>query len=92
MQEEQTKISESVYEIAIGALQAQLKRMFVLCVILIIALVGTNLGWFIYEQQFEEIVTETIEASSDSGDAYGTIVSGDDSEVNYGIKGKGDEN
>lgn len=85
------KISESAYEIAVGSLQAQSKRLFIVWIITFVALIGTNAGWMWYESQFEETVTETIEASSDSGDAYGTIVSGDDSEVNYGIKGESNE-
>ena len=57
-----------------------IKRLWVLCIILIIALLGTNAGWLWYESQFEyyEITQEAAaDGSSDislqnvSGDYYG---------------------
>lgn len=81
------KITETTYEIAIGSLQAQGKRLFILCVILIVALIGTNGAWIWHEAQYVDSVTETVEATSDSGDVYGTIT-GDNSEVRYGITGE----
>ena len=33
------------------------KRKFIIIVILIIALIGTNVGWLIYESQFETVET-----------------------------------
>lgn len=42
------------------------KRLWVLILVLIIALVGTNAGWIAYESQFQtETVTETYNAESD---------------------------
>ena len=42
------------------------KRLWVIVLVLIIALVGTNAGWLYYENQFEEVVvTQEIEASAD---------------------------
>ena len=47
--------------------------------------IASWVGFIYYEQQFEDVVTETVEAYAENGgDAYGTIVSGDNSEVNYG--------
>jgi len=43
----------------IHASRAQ-RRWFVICIVLIAALIASNLGWIIYESQFET-VTETIE-------------------------------
>lgn len=39
-------------------------RMSVICIILILALIGTNAGWIYYEHQFED-VTVTQEAMAD---------------------------
>lgn len=51
----------------------------------VILLVGSNVGWLIYESQFVDEITETVEATAEGdGDAYGTIISGDNSEVHYG--------
>ena len=42
------------------------KRLWVIVLVLIIALVGTNAGWLYYENQFEEVVvTQEVEASAD---------------------------
>ena len=35
--------------------------MFWTIIILIVALVGTNLAWLIYESQFETITSDTVE-------------------------------
>lgn len=35
------------------------KRWFIISIILLIALVGTNVGWLIYESQFETVVEES---------------------------------
>lgn len=43
-------------------LKKSAKRWFIISIILLIALVGTNIGWLIYESQFETI-TETEETT-----------------------------
>lgn len=49
--------------------------LFTLCIILIVALIGTNLAWLIYEKQFETVQETTeetymydLEQESESGD------------------------
>ena len=50
------------------------KRLWIIIIILIVALVGTNAGWIIYESQFS--VTETtIDQQVDTGDGT-AVVSG----------------
>lgn len=62
------------------------KRSFVLILILIVALVGSNLAWTIYESQFEDVVTTTeIEAQQDGSGV--NIVGGGD--VDYGAESEG---
>ena len=62
------------------------KRQFVVILILIIALVGSNLAWIVYENQFEDVVTTTeIDAQQDGGGV--NIVGGGD--VNYGAESEG---
>lgn len=59
-----------------------IKRLWVLCIILIVALLGTNAGWIYWENQFEDVVvTQDVEATADGesdlnlntigGDFYG---------------------
>lgn len=60
-------------------------KAFIIIIVLILLLFGTNAGWLAYESQYVDEVTETIETSADGGgNAYGTIISGDNSGVNYG--------
>lgn len=52
------------------------KRLWIIIIILIIALVGTNAGWIIYESQFSEVATETtVDQHVDTGDGT-AVVSG----------------
>lgn len=54
------------------------KWLLALCIIIFIALVGTNAYWIWYESQFEDVVV-----TENSQDGTGTnIISGED--VNYG--------
>ena len=48
------------------------KRLWIIIIILIIALVGTNAGWIIYENSFETYYVEQ-DVQTDSGDS---VVSG----------------
>lgn len=59
-----------------------IKRLWILCLVLIIALLGTNAGWLYWENQWEDVVvTQDVEATADGdsdlnlntigGDFYG---------------------
>lgn len=50
------------------------KRLWIIIIILIVALVGTNAGWIIYESQFSKVVT-TVEQQVDTGEGT-AVVSG----------------
>lgn len=56
-----------------------IKRVWILCIILIVALIGTNAGWLYYESSFEDIsVTQEVEATSDgNSDLHLNTVGGD---------------
>lgn len=60
------KISyEAASEILVAAMERQVKRLFILCIIMFIALVGSNIAWIVYENQFQDVVTETYTAETD---------------------------
>lgn len=42
------------------------KRNFAIIVILLVALVGSNIAWLIYESQFETVVDETVQTVESS--------------------------
>lgn len=76
-----------VFEGEMARLERIIRRMFVLLIITICFLVGTNAYWIWYENQFEEVVTTTqdVQQKVDSGD-------GGDAIINDGvhINGNGD--
>jgi hypothetical protein len=69
-----------VHESEVARLERTIKRLFIICVLLIIVAVGTNAYWIWYEAQFEDIVT-TVTQDLDSGDG-GTAIINDGVHVN----------
>lgn len=55
------------------------KRLWIVILVLIVCLVGSNIGWLVYESQFAEVVTTTeIDAEQDGN--YNFVSGGD---LNY---------
>lgn len=48
-----------VYETQQERSDKQHRRLFILCIILVIALIASNLAWIIYESQFETVEEDT---------------------------------
>lgn len=59
----------------LSELKKTTKRWFVVSIILLIALVGTNVAWLIYESSFET-VTETQTVEQHQEDTYNSNMSG----------------
>lgn len=58
-------------------------RLWAIIIILIIALIGTNAGWLVYEAQFvEESISTEIDAEQDG--TYNFVSGGD---ITYGAEG-----
>ena len=64
------------YESQMARMERVIKRMFILIVILLVLLFGTNACWLWYESQFEEVVTTTQEVTQDvdSGDGGDAVI------------------
>lgn len=79
-------------EVFTATLERTIKRLWVLCIILIVALIASNGAWIYYESQFENVVTTTtIDTNTKGGgDAFGVI--GDNNEVNSDGKDKDNKN
>jgi len=76
-----------VHESDMARQERTIKRLWILCIIIIVLLVGSNGAWILYESQFMDETT-TIEADAgDGGNALGIV--GNDNEVDYG---KGENN
>lgn len=79
----------SVHESDMARAERSNKRLWVIVIILIFALILSNAAWVYYESQFEDVVTTTQEVQQDTrsggsnnfvgGDYYGTA----DGENNY---------
>ena len=58
------------------------RRLWILCIILIILLVATNAMWIYYESQFEDTVTTTQTVTQDVDTGNGTAIINDGVHVN----------
>jgi len=59
-----------------------IKRLWVLCIILILLLAGSNAAWFYYENQFEDAVTTTQTVTQDVDTGNGAAIINDGVHVN----------
>lgn len=86
----------AVYEMEQAKSERTSKRLIAVIVLLILLLVGSNIGWLIYESQFETIETTTQEViqEADNGENHfigGDIVGETDSE-NHNNQTESEEN
>lgn len=69
--EKKTISNETAHEIIVAVMERQVKRLFILCIILFIALVGTNAYWIWNENQYVDEVTVTQETPSGNNNYVG---------------------
>lgn len=88
MDEKTAMIPYFAHEGEMAGMERANKRLWILLIILIVCLVGTNAGWIIYEGQFEEeTYTESYEAQADNNS--NAILNAGEGDVNfYGGEGK----
>lgn len=60
------KIPFIAYESGMARLERTIKRLWILAIILVILLVGSNVAWIYYESSMEEITEITQDAEWDS--------------------------
>lgn len=46
-----------VHESSMARAERQAKRLIAIIILLIVLLVGSNIGWLVYESQFEDVIT-----------------------------------
>ena len=85
LDEVQIKVEQNTLALEmLRELKKSAQRKFIIIVILIIALIGTNVGWLIYNSQFE-IVADTEETIVDGGNGVATYLENSNSgDINYG--------
>ena len=75
-------VSYIVFESTIARFDRVIKRLWVIILILVFLLLGTNLAWLYYESQFEEVTettTTTQEVTQDTKDGGDNSFIGGDS-------------
>lgn len=86
--DESVMIPYFVHEGEMSRAERTNKRMWILVIILIVALIATNLGWIIYENQYSDVVKTTeIEAEQDG--SYNFVSGGD---LSYGTESQNQGN
>jgi hypothetical protein len=84
MMEEKSLALEMLQE-----LKAQSKRWFIISIIELILLIGSNVGWWIYESQFETVAdteTTTIDGGENGIATY--LENSESGDINYGENNK----
>lgn len=65
--EKKTISNETAHEILVAVMERQVKRLFILCIILFIALVGTNAYWIWNNSRYEDVVTTVTQETTSEG-------------------------
>lgn len=79
------------HQSAVARQERQIRRMWIVILFLICALIGTNLAWIIYENSFEEVVT-TEEIIVDADDNVNANYIGQDGNIYNGEDNSKEEN
>ena len=70
-----------VHEQMMARMERINKRLFIFCMVCLIALIGTNAYWVYYENSFEDVVTTVTQDSLDGNNNY----IGNDGDITNGI-------
>lgn len=69
--DENRTIPYIVFESTTARQERTIRRLWILCIILIVSLLGTNAGWIYYENQFTDTeVTQEV----DTGEGSATVI------------------
>ena len=96
MEQEQNKevkmIPYFAHEGMMARMERTVKRLWILCIILIVLLASTNCAWIWYEMQFEDVVTTTEVTQDVDSDDGGDAVINDGVHINGESTTNGEEN
>lgn len=76
-----------VHESAMARAERSAKRLWVVIILLIVLLVGSNGAWLWYESQFETV--ETVEVTQENADGYNNYIGNDGDITNGETNNKG---
>ena len=75
-----------VHEATVARQERQIKRMWIALIVAIAMLFASNIGWLIYENQFETVETnETVIEATQDGEGINIVGGGD---INYDSESK----
>ena len=77
MDENNLSVPYIVHEGDMARLERTNKRLWILSIMLVLLLVGTNAGWTWYENQFQEVETVTtqeVDQDVDTGNGDATVI------------------
>ena len=69
------------HEFAMARAERQSKRLVAVIILLILLLVGSNIGWLVYNSQFE-VVEESTVVTQENADGYNNYIGNDGDIVN----------
>ena len=69
---ENVSVPYLVHESVLARMERTIKRLWILCIVLIVLFVGTNAGWLYYESQWEDVVV-----TQENADGYNNYVGND---------------
>lgn len=66
-----TSVPYVVHESSMARAERQAKRLIAIIILLIVLLVGSNIGWLVYENSFEDyVITQEVEQEADNGENH----------------------
>ena len=72
---EQQNIPYFCHEAIMARMERTIRRLWILCIVLILLLAGTNGAWIWYQSQFEDVVTTNeITQDVDTGDGGDAVI------------------
>lgn len=71
---EQDKIPYFAHEGVVARMERTNRRLWILCIILIVLLAATNGAWIYYESQFEDVVSTEISQDVNSDDGGNAVI------------------
>jgi len=77
MDENNLSVPYIVHEGDMTRLERTNRRLWILSIMLVLLLVGTNAGWIYYENQFQEVETVTtqeVDQDVDTGEGAATVI------------------
>ena len=80
------------HESMMTRMERTIRRLWILCIILILLLAGTNAAWIWYEMQFEDVVTTNEITQDVNSDGGGDAIVNDGVHINGKSTANGEDN